>query len=230
MRLLILILTGVIVMTLIAGYLAMVDIFDPIGFKGIFAVMMGLLFFTAGLLWVTYLDHDKLVKSVLVNTREHALTGLKNRTEFFRKMANQLDSARVERRSYGLILLGIDGFRDINNRMEHSGGDTVLKHVGERIRSAIRAEDLAGHYYGDVFIIGMSNMNSAGMYEMAKKIHKTVTTEPFKTKGVSLSIKASLSIVLAPPEEYDPEQLLYKLADRLKKAKAMGGNRIVDSG
>lgn len=230
MRIIILTLTGLIVLTLIVGYLAMVDIFDPIGFKGIFAVMMGLLFFSAGLLWVLYIEHEKLLRSVLISSQEHALTGLRTRTEFLKTMIDRVNSARVGRQTYGLILLGVDGFRDINNRMEHSGGDTVLKHVGERIRSVVRAGDLAGHYYGDVFIIGVADVNADAINKIAWNIHQAVTDEPYKVKGMPLSLKASLSIVLAPPEDYDPEALLYKLAQRLRKAKSMGGNQIISTG
>lgn len=227
MRVVILTLTGLIVLTLIVGYLAMVDIFDPIGFKSVFAVMMGLLFFAGGLLWVQYIEHEKLLGSVLISAQEHALTGLRTRADFLKTMADRVNSARVERQTYGLILLGIDNFRDINNRLEHSGGDTVLKHVGERIRSAVRAGDLAGHYYGDVFIIGLVDMNADAIDKVALKIHRAVTSEPYTVKGMPLSLKASLSIVLAPPEDYDSEALLYKLALRLRKAKSIGGNQIV---
>ena len=226
MRLAILILTSLSILTLLVGYLALVDVFDPIGVKGIFATTMGLLFFATGLIWVLYLDREKATGNLETFTRVHAVSGLTDRNEFLRCLEEQTTAARRHRYPYGILLIGIDGFREINNRMGHSGGDIVLRHMGERIKSVTRTDDIAGHYEGDTFIIGAGHADSDGVRKLAERVHAVVTGEPYKTKGVSTDLRVSIAVAVAPPEEYDLEDLLLKVDDRLKKAKVSGGNRI----
>lgn len=226
MRLALLILTSLSIFTLLVGYLALIDVFDPIGVKGIFASTMGLLFFGTGLLWVIWIEREKAVKNLEVYTRIHSISGLTNRNEFLKFLEEQVKNARRHRSPYGIILIGIDGFREINNRMGHSGGDIILKHVGERIQSVTRSDDIAGHYEGDTFIIGASHADIDGTRKLASRVHDIVTREPYKTKGVSTELRVSIALAAAPPEDYDPEVLLFKVDGRLKKAKAAGGNRI----
>ena len=213
-------------MTLVVGYLALIDVFDPIGVKSIVAATMGLLFFCNGLLWVIFVEREKATKRLDVNTRVHSVSGLINRNEFLRCMEEQVKNARRHRYPYGVLLIGIDGFSEINNRMGHSGGDIILKHVGERIKSITRNEDITGHYEGDTYIVGAGHADLDGTRKLAARINEVVTTEPYKTKGVSAALRVSISIAVAPPDDYDPEVLLFKVDERLKKAKSLGGNRI----
>ena len=202
MRLLLLILTSLSIMTLVVGYLALIDVFDPIGVKSIVAATMGLLFFGNGLLWVIFIEREKATKSLDVSTRVDSISGLTNRNEFLKCMEEQVKAARQRRHPYAVLLIGIDGFREINNRMGHSGGDIILKHVGERIHSITRNDDITGHYEGDTFIVGAGHADLEGARKLAARIHENVTTEPYKTKGVITSLRVSISIAVAPPEEY----------------------------
>jgi len=174
-------------------------------------------------------EREKALKSLDVYTRVHSISGLANRNEFLKILEIQIKAARKHRYPYGVLLLGLDAFREINNRMSHAGGDIILKHVGERIQSVIRSDDIAGHYEGDTFIVGAGHANPEGMRKLAERLHEAITTKPFKTKGVSVMLKTSVSTAISPPEEYDPEVLLFKVDERLKIAKSLGGNRVQES-
>lgn len=224
MRLALLILTCLTIMTLIAGYMALVDVFDPIGSKAIFGTAMGLLFFGTGLLWVFYLELEKTHGMVEKSTKFHDITGLLNRSESLKRIATQIKSARRHRFPYTILLVGMDGFSDLNQRIGHRGGDVILKHVGERIQRLVREEDIAGHYEGDTFIVAACHSSDDGAAKLADRVREEVTGTPYKTFGVSTDVRISIAVATAPPEEYDPEMLLHTLDERLKLAKSLGGN------
>ncbi len=229
MRLILLILTALVLMTLTAGYLAMVDVFDPIGFKGIFAATMGLMFFGTGLLWVLYSEREKLVKTMQDESKLHSVSGVMNSRTFLKCFSEQLTAARRNRQSYGVLLVGPDEFREINIQMDHSGGDVVLKHIAERIKYVIDEKGLLGHYSGDMFIAGIFDADIETLKKLADNLHEILVSAPYKTKGVTAHLKVSISCASAPPSEYDPEDLLITLIKRLDQAKSKGGNQVIVS-
>jgi diguanylate cyclase (GGDEF)-like protein len=229
MRLILLIITALVFMTLTAGYLAMVDVFDPIGFKGIFAATMGLMFFGTGLLWVFYVERDKLVAALKMTAQTHAVSDLMNSRPFLKILSEQLTEARRNSKPYGVLLVGPDMFREINNRMGHTGGDIVLKHIGERIKYVVNDKGLVAHYSGDMFIAGIVDADIETLKKMAENLREILVSAPYKTKGVSAQLKVSISCASAPPSEYDSEELLFCLVNRLHQAKSMGGNKIITS-
>lgn len=226
MRLALLILTSLAIMTLIAGVMALVDIFDPLGAKAIFGTTLGLLFFSIGLTWVFYLDRVAAERKLDQCTRLHAVTGLLNRQESLRLMEIQVKAARRHRFPVTIVLVAMDGFSEINRRMGHKGGDIILKQVGERIQQVIRDEDIAGHYEGDLFLIGAPHADETGAMKLAERLHALITVEPYKTRGVSTHVSARLSVVVAPPADYDLETLMHSAEERLRQAKHQGGNAI----
>ncbi|MCD4655336.1 GGDEF domain-containing protein [bacterium] len=226
MRLALLILSCLTLFALIVGYMALVDVFDPMASKVIFAVNMGLLLFSTGLIWVFFLNLRQTSKNLDIRTRIHSVSGLLNRRETLKIVATQMKVARRHRFPYSVLLIGMDGFGEINNRVGHRGGDILLKHVGERIRSITRGEDISGHYEGDIFIIGASHADTEGSLKLAARVNKKITTEPYKTRGVSTELRISIAVGTSPPEDYDSETLLFKLEDRLKMAKSLGGSII----
>jgi len=226
MRLALLILTCLAVLMLIVGYMALIDVFDPIGFKAIFGTTMGLMFFSTGLLWVFYVELKKTTESLEKSSRYHDVSGLLNRSEALRQLAVQVKTARRHRFPYTVMLIGMDGFSELNRRMGHRGGDVILKQVAERIKRVIRTEDIAGHYEGDTFLVAACHPRTEGMTHLPERLREEITSEPFKTRGVTTHVTVSIALASVPPEEYDPELLLHAVDERLKLAKSLGGNCI----
>src|ERR1019366_2596646 len=98
-----------------------------------------------------------------------ALTGLPNRTLLQDRLTKALASARRRKDKVALLFLDLDGFKDINASLGHSGGDLVLKEVAaaavaaERIRNAMTAEFVVqGHSLGISCSIGISIFSEHG--------------------------------------------------------------------
>jgi diguanylate cyclase (GGDEF)-like protein len=81
------------------------------------------------------------------------LTGLYNRRGFDAQLVHAVSRAQRYRWTFALVLLDLDGFKTINDRLGHQRGDAVLRAVGERLRLGLRAGDVAARVGGDEFAL-----------------------------------------------------------------------------
>src|SRR5687768_9436278 len=81
------------------------------------------------------------------------LTGLYNRRGFAGQLAQAVSRSVRYGWAFGLVLIDLDQFKSINDRLGHQGGDAVLREVGERLRHGLRSGDVAARVGGDEFAI-----------------------------------------------------------------------------
>src|SRR5271155_1071208 len=81
------------------------------------------------------------------------LTGLYNRRSGEQRLAEEISRAVRHERPLTILLIDLDGLKQINNRLGHAAGDLVLKSFSERLRRAIRGSDLAVRLGGDEFMV-----------------------------------------------------------------------------
>jgi diguanylate cyclase (GGDEF)-like protein len=81
------------------------------------------------------------------------LTELPNRTLFFDWMKQAINRAVRQGLHFALILLDLDGFKEINDRMGHQQGDEVLKIAAQRMKGSLRASDTIARWGGDEFAV-----------------------------------------------------------------------------
>jgi diguanylate cyclase (GGDEF)-like protein len=81
------------------------------------------------------------------------LTGLYNRRSGEQRLAEEISRAVRHQRPLTILLIDLDGLKQINDRLGHAAGDLVLKSFSERLRRAIRGSDLAVRLGGDEFMV-----------------------------------------------------------------------------
>ena len=156
------------------------------------------------------------------------LTGLPNRRHFDRRLREEL--ARVDRYQYPLtlMLLDLDGLKNINDEEGHEAGDNALRAVARTLQRTCRATDLAARIGGDEFTVLAPNITEAEAEKLAGRIRKTLTAEA--SWVASALPKLTLSIGVADTRcvtELHPDRL-YAAADRaLYRAKQDGKDRVV---
>ena len=169
----------------------------------------------------------KLVEERLIYNAFHdTLTGLPNRALLLDRLG--LAISRKKRRpdkSFSVLYLDLDHFKNINDSLGHVIGDQLLVSVAEILRTNIRTLDMVARLGGDEFIILLEDI--PGMehaYEIARRIFKSLSN-PKNLDGHEVSVTASIGIISCEMEYDDPEQLLRDVDIAMYSAKSRGRAR-----
>ena len=120
-----------------------------------------------------------------------ALTGLANRT----LLSSVLERPDHDERA--LLLIDLDDFKTINDSLGHAAGDQVLVMVAERLRSAVREEDLVARLGGDEFaiVLGVSSTGRSAR-ETADRVSEAISP-PMRVAGRDVEVRCSIGIASA---------------------------------
>jgi diguanylate cyclase (GGDEF)-like protein len=152
------------------------------------------------------------------------LTQVLNRRGFFRLVEPLLHLAKRQGATVGALMVDLDGFKEVNDRLGHQAGDLLLRRVAGTIRSEVRQSDIVGRYGGDEFVVYLGGIDQEGLHAVAEKIRQAVEEAPLEGQKVTVSLGGSLGQV-----DGSVGQALHKIileADhRLLQAKTAGRNQ-----
>ena len=153
-----------------------------------------------------------------------ALTGLPNRANFERHVAEAMARRRRSGGQLALMVLDMDNFKKVNDSLGHMAGDLLLVEFAKRLQGALRESDLVARLGGDEFTVIAEGLKDTGdAVAIADKVIATMR-DPIDIDGRALS--ASTSIGLALCREADTPQTLMQRADKaLYEAKGAGRAR-----
>lgn len=149
-----------------------------------------------------------------------SLTGLPNRVQALSTLQSILARAQAESRYCAVLMLDLDHFKEINDTLGHSFGDGVLKVVAERLRKAIRDEDLLARLGGDEFLLLIDSADSTIARERAWSLVRALE-EPLQLpdQHAQVMLNASVGIALYPAHADAPEALLRRADIAMYEAK-----------
>jgi diguanylate cyclase (GGDEF)-like protein/PAS domain S-box-containing protein len=153
-----------------------------------------------------------------------ALTGLPNRTVFFDHMTMAIAGSSRYRKTFAVLFLDLDRFKDVNDSLGHIVGDKLLKMVGKRLKTSIRGIDTVARFGGDEFTIllpEISRGHDAAI--IAEKILERLSTA-FTIEGQDLFVGASIGITVYPHDAGDEITLLRNADMAMYRAKEEGRN------
>jgi diguanylate cyclase (GGDEF)-like protein len=153
------------------------------------------------------------------------LTGLSNRRYLMRRLESEFARARRHMRSLSLIVMDLDGFKQVNDQHGHDAGDHVLLRVAERLRRSLREFDTVARYGGDEFVILLPETDMAQARAAAERIRQSVIGEPVDTQG---TVGATFGVATFDPgiASLDQEALL-RQADRALLAGKRAGKACI---
>jgi diguanylate cyclase (GGDEF)-like protein len=159
------------------------------------------------------------------------LTGLLNRREYDRVLAEEEDRAERFGNSLALVIIDLDRFKFINDMHGHSAGDAVLREAARRIAGVIRTVDRAARIGGEEFALILVQTDRISALEVARRAIAALALEPIRVgEGSSLAVTASAGVAELPTDAREAGQL-FAAADRaLYAAKSQGRNRAVLAG
>ncbi len=153
------------------------------------------------------------------------LTGLINRVYFQSRLKNTLRHSDRFDRGVVLMIIDIDNFKDINERIGATAGDLLLQQVGRRIRQCMRATDSVARFGGDEFAVLVSNSKATKIVDgLAHKILEALA-EPFTINDQQLNITCCIGATIYPTNGNNAETLLKNSQLALSSAKQSGAGR-----
>lgn len=105
-------------------------------------------------------EQEKMIVHLEQDAKSDPLTGVANRRTFEEEMQRSIAQARRYDRRHGLLVVDIDNFKSINDRLGHLAGDAVLKHVAQLLRQNLRTTDMVARIGGDEFCIIMNEIKA----------------------------------------------------------------------
>ena len=148
-----------------------------------------------------------------------SLTDLPNRALFLERLEQTILRSQRDGRGLAVLLIDLDGFKEVNDALGHHAGDLVLQEVAMRLRGALRASDTVARLGGDEFavLLPATDVNRAEL--AARKVLHDLES-PFVADGRPLMVSASIGIAGVPWHAATGEELLQKADSAMYVAKS----------
>ncbi|KGY13912.1 diguanylate cyclase [Vibrio tubiashii] len=169
-------------------------------------------------------------KNALLHNRAYfdPLTNLPNRSLFLDRLNQSILNAERSKKSFALLFIDLDHFKDVNDQYGHEVGDTLLTEVAKRINQCIRVTDLSARFSGDEFVVVLEHLNDVSSAigvanRIASKIIASLSSH-FQLGSHSVQISASIGISIYPEDSATQDTLIRYADNAMYHAKSMGKN------
>lgn len=165
----------------------------------------------------------ELLKRLNLQAYYDNLTGVYNRISFNEKLKQSIARSVRSKHSFALVMLDLDGFKNVNDSMGHASGDELLRAVSSRLSGLLRETDVLARLGGDEFIIiqeGIEDLQK-GLHPFIQKISGAFD-EPFRINNHEVEISSSIGVSVYPQDGRNEEQLLHSADQALYEAKKAG--------
>jgi diguanylate cyclase (GGDEF)-like protein len=147
-----------------------------------------------------------------------SLTGLANRVAFHDRLQQAVARSRRSGQHTAVLLLDLDGFKNVNDTLGHEAGDHVLKVVAERLSRGVRAGELAARVGGDEFAIIVESLDHKHHVAAVAERVRRVFDAPTWFGGHEVPVRGSVGVAVADGSP-DPEQLMREADAAMYRAK-----------
>jgi len=152
------------------------------------------------------------------------LTGLLNRNLLRDRLRHAMDRANRNRRLVALLLLNINGFKEINDELGYEAGDALLSQAGAAIRRCLRDSDTVARWGGDEFIALLEDLHcESDAQVVAQKILDRLKS-PLQVAGRACFVTLAVGVALYPAADCDLDALLKRADIAMRGAKRRGEN------
>ena len=147
------------------------------------------------------------------------LTGLPNRLLLQDRLLQAIRSGQRDRSCFALLIMDLDGFKDVNDTLGHQAGDQLLQETATRVLAGLRQSDTAVRLGGDEFAFLLPTVATADHAEsLARKLLKAIE-EPVVLGTRTVRVTASLGAALFPVHGEDLGDLMRRADSAMYEAK-----------
>ncbi|MGI4776557.1 MAG: putative bifunctional diguanylate cyclase/phosphodiesterase [Janthinobacterium lividum] len=163
-------------------------------------------------------DEERLFQLAHVDS----LSGLPNRGVLLSRVIECLD----RKEPFALLMIDLDGFKDVNDTLGHGAGDQVVKNVAQRLLSCANAIDTVARLGGDEFAVLMPNESVLSQIECGAQRMLSAIAAPMNVEAQPTHVTASIGIAVHPGNGANVGDLLSAADLAMYEAKAQGRNCI----
>jgi diguanylate cyclase (GGDEF)-like protein/PAS domain S-box-containing protein len=150
-----------------------------------------------------------------------ALTGLANRGKFYRSVEETL----IQPAPAAILMIDLDGFKDVNDTLGHTLGDAILREVANRLTKLAASNDLVARVGGDEFAIMLAGVTDVQVAMQVADSMVAAIARPINIEGHQVRVAASCGVALAPSQAQEALELVSNADLALFKAKSIGRGR-----
>ena len=131
--------------------------------------------------------HERAEASALTDS----LTGLPNARALRYRFEDEADRARRHRDSFAVVMMDLDGFKKVNDKLGHQAGDQLLRELGVLLLGQIRSSDFLSRYAGDEFV-AILQVGAEEVAELSQRIQQAIDRHDFGGSGSRLFVGISV--------------------------------------
>jgi diguanylate cyclase (GGDEF)-like protein len=165
-------------------------------------------------------------RSLDLATRIDPMTGLANRRDIMEKIEREFSRSQRHQRTFSVMLVDLDNFKQVNDKYGYNDGDDVLVEVARVLMGCVRNEDVCARWGGEEFLFLLTETATEGAVTLARKVLESISMTEFKANRPGIRITTSIGLC-----EYLSGQAIYDCIARadqaLRQAKQGGKNRFV---
>ena len=155
-----------------------------------------------------------------------SLTDLYNRRYLMEQIEREFIRAERSKSPLSLIMVDLDGLKDINDSYGHHFGDAFLREVGRIIKVNTRASDVAARWGGDEFMLLATEADSASSSKIAERVRFQVGRYRMEINGRKVGITVSAGVVSYPAHASGISELIKNVDEAMYNAKRGGKNQL----
>jgi len=159
-------------------------------------------------------------------SRIDELTGLRNLRALQEQLPTWLGPAARTGRRMAMMMVDVDGFKTVNDRLGHGVGNELLKELANLLRFAVRVGDEPYRFGGDEFVLLLSDADGEGANIVATRIQEIYRSMGQTLRGTDVQVSFSIGIAVFPEDGATPEALLARADEALYAAKRSGPGKI----
>jgi len=153
------------------------------------------------------------------------LTGLPNRRLLVEHARRLLSVSLRQRRQAALMVVDLDGFKEINDLFGHAYGDALLRRVAQRLSGVLRDYDVVARTGGDEFVVLLPEIEQLSVAVVVAEKLVAAASESLDVPGRNIRMHASVGVALFPGDGHDFESLMEAADTAMYAAKSAGKNR-----
>ncbi|WP_415884574.1 EAL domain-containing protein [Neptuniibacter sp. QD34_54] len=167
--------------------------------------------------------HEQIINH---QARTDSLTGLYNRAMFIDLMSQAIHSAARHERKLAVIFVDFDNFKLVNDQLGHSEGDKLLIEATNRLKQALRSEDILARFGGDEFIVLLPQIDNSQSIETVTRHMQKLLAKDVQLDTTSLTISCSMGVAIYPEDGTTTDTLINHADTAMYRAKDLGRNNV----